>query len=662
MSLTLNLALTKSALADQANPNSNLHGQSSYDLYQGNGGKRLYLAFEALPANLRNKAIVGVKLSIPFNYEGWNARLPDKVKLYDVASDFSAGSLTWNNQPGGVYDTATVVATNYNIFEVPSFLSSWDGAKRITFPAFYIEAEHDAGNYSVVALLSNAKLIVEYDPDTTVGIDVTAQASTGYVNPRVPQTFAWNINASGGYSYNSARGITQASATFYWRMGTSGSYTAVSVSGSTQSVTIPANTFSAGTVQYYVSVTDTNGNAATSAVQSITTSDAAIAAAASSPINSVEDGGAAITLRWTINSPNGTTPTRIDLRWKLSTDANWTGINNLAGTLRAYTVAGGTFPAGEILWAVRAYNADGTAGSWSATVRFICVAAPGAPGVSTDGAPFATFNWQATGQQAWRLTVDGKLYGPFFGSTMSFTLPDYLADGEHAASVEVQGQYGLWSQPGTIVFTVTNDPGDDVTLQGSFGVDAELSWETESARADFLIYRDGVQIGHTAGNDFADRFVLCEHEWQVVNRLADGNYTPSNAVTGICRSCVTRIAPLEGGDWLALPLSERSNAEQKFLYSRKCSLRHVMGAALPVLELSPFEDGSGSYETAFATVEEFRAFEALQGRVVIIKSRGGRVLIGALTDVSSRMTNFYIAVEFTLQRCHWEDYVNDENA
>ena len=81
-----------------------------------------------------------------------------------------------------------------------------------------------------------------------------------------------------------------------------------------------------------------------------------------------------------------------------------------------------------------------------------------------------------------------------------------------------------------------------------------------------------------------------------------------------------------------------------------------MGTELPVQELADFVDGSGSYDCAFRTPAEAAEFEALRGKRVIVKSRGGNVVIGALTDYSKRFTDFYITYTFTVQRAAWEDF------
>lgn len=153
--------------------------------------------------------------------------------------------------------------------------------------------------------------------------------------------------------------------------------------------------------------------------------------------------------------------------------------------------------------------------------------------------------------------------------------------------------------------------------------------------------------------------MLGEHEYFVINRLPSGNYSRSNTVTG--RMCVRRptVAALDGGEWIELKYSEKSMPEQRFTWSQTHSLRHISGAKWPVLEVSPFEDLSGTYDAAFLCACDAAAFRELRGKVVIMKSRDGKVVIGALVNVSEVVNAFYLSMQFTIEQIHWEDYVDD---
>ena len=64
---------------------------------------------------------------------------------------------------------------------------------------------------------------------------------------------------------------------------------------------------------------------------------------------------------------------------------------------------------------------------------------------------------------------------------------------------------------------------------------------------------------------------------------------------------------------------------------------------------------------SFADLPSAKAFEALRGQAVVLKSRGGNVMIGILSTLSKRMTEFYIAFVFTLQRMHWRDWIDADS-
>ena len=482
-----------------------------------------------------------------------------------------------------------------------------------------------------------------------------AKFASGYVNRHVAQIFTWDLVPDGDYYCFGE--WTQASAVFSYRAGTSGSWTTVSVSGSTQAVTLPANTLAAGTVQWKVQTTDDQGTTAESEIYTIDTTDSETIATPITPYNTIENGDAAIVFKWDTSNDHGTAPTGADLQY--STDgASWSTLGSVSGAATEYSAAAETFSNGTVYWRVRAYNADSVAGSWSDPVSFVCVAAPPMPVVSATGVPYATISWQSDGQQAYRVTVDGKSYGPYFGTKKSFDLPDYLSDGQHTATVEVQGSSGLWSHPGSVTFSVTNVPGDPVALTGKYSRDAALTWTTDSATADFYVYRDDVRIGHTTGTRFTDRFVLGAHSYYVVNKLPGGYYTRSNLATGTMRSCTRAVAAFAGGGWLEMALSDDSDTEENFSWTMTASERHVTGAAWPVVERSPYTDGSGSYRISFADVETGAAFEALRGQRIIVKSRGGNVVIGVMTGYQKTMTNFYLTYVFTVRRCDWRDYVD----
>ena len=585
-------------------------------------------------------------------------------------STFTAGTVTWNSQPQ-VRERAADFA--FYLSDVPS-------NSMVMLPQF----AEGGGTYSkAAALLANAPAIMLNGPvaglnqtkyilpsapmtlrlwirnETVTSKPVAVDKTSGYVNPHVSQKFSWTLEPNGDYACYGT--WTQSSATFYWRNGTSGNWTSSTISSSTKSKTLSANTMNAGTVQWYVTVTDNQGTTASSDVYTINTQDSAHVATPITPSGTIENGDGAIRFIWSDYADTGTAPTGADLQY--STDGTtWTTFAQPRTAATQYDLTAGTLPAGTVYWRVRSINVDNSAGSWSDPLSFLCFASPDPPVVSADGKPLLSVTWQSGGQQAYEITVDGKKYGPYFGTTQTWQVPEYLSDGLHSITVRTENTYGLWSQPTTISVTVANVPGDLITLTGSFDVDAELSWTTYSD-TDFLIYRDDVLIGRTSGKSFTDRTCIGSHSWKVLARLDGGYYTASNTVRGEIFIGCPLIAELSGGSWTKLKKSTNSDRSLSRNKSRTVSLQQFAGLEYPSAEIAPYRTESVSFDVAWTHNESVQAeaFADLIGKTVIFKTQHEDVLVGVLSAWQLTSTDFYRAYSATVTRIHWREYIDADS-
>ena len=683
MSTTIRLNYTAAAYLQSAYDSNTAYDSSNSHLLMTSGlalnvHRDVVVSFGAIPSTCKNKKLIRADVIAT----GKSASYSDYggSKVYGILQPVDVSTVLPSTLPKLTVDTNRMRLNGiYGIEHFPA----GGTAQETTFTASYLFTGVPQPDTSALrqafgskAILStNCVLIgadttgvyisgpiyldIEYDETVTITSQVTQTncPTSGWINPAIDQTFSWEFDYVQGYP--SVASFVQSSATFYWKESADANYTAVAASGAEQSVTIPANTFPGGTISWYIEATDTDGTTSQTPVYTITTEDSTATAIPTDPVNIPETGNAEITFKWIVENTTGAAPSGADLQ-KSSDGSTWSSLASVSGSSTEYVAPANTFSAGAVYWRVRAYNRDGVAGPWSDSVSFICVAGPPAPVVTVTSSPFATVNWQSDGQQAYRVTVDGVVYGPYFGNAKSFDIPDYLTDGAHTISVEVQGSYGIWSAPGSATATISNTAGNAVTLSGSFGIDAFLSITTTDAVNDFYIYRDEVLIGHTTESTFADRMTLGTHTWYVLNRLPGGNYTKSNAVVGTVSTDTTMIAAKDGGDWIDLKLTERSETQQVYQYTKSSSLHHVSGALFPALELSPYENVSVSYDCAFKDAEDAEAFEGIRGKVVVIKSRG-ILVVGALTSIRKTVGDFYQAYEFTVQRIHWEDFVDEQN-
>lgn len=531
--------------------------------------------------------------------------------------------------------------------------------QRVTIPAntfpststiyWYISATDTGGHTSNTSSTSF----------TTASPKITVQSgpTSGYADPRNAITFAWYFT-SGSATYG------QQSAALHWRVQGATAWNNVQASGSTQSVTIPANTFpTLSTIEWYLTGTDVGGTSSETPVYSFSTTASTARAVCSSPVGSVEDGANPITLRWIVENSDGSNPSRTVVAWKLPTESSssWHTITDTTSNIREYTVAANFFPAGPVDWRVIAYNRDSVAGPES-VASFICIASPDPPqGLTATNVPITTISWQAAGQEAYEIRIDGEtVRAEYSPGEYSWTVPEPLADGVHEIAVRIQGSYGLWSNWAETSIAVENVPDGSVDLYGDFGVDAYLSWSFSGSGTPttIAVYRDGVWIGTANGATvFSDRTALGAHHYRVEYWFADGNYTRSAAVSGETQVDTLMIAELEGGPWLRLRLSEHDTRSYGFHRSRMNAMQHITAADYPILELSRFEDLSAGYDCAFRTQAEARAFEQLFGKKIILKSRPDTVIIGGLTELEKTVNPFYISYSFTVQQMHWEDFV-----
>lgn len=627
------------------------------------------LGFEAFPSSLRYKKIIRAHVALYLKNKNNTVLMKTPPNGFP---GFSWSNTSWNTATAsGLWSLYGFSLLNspdtYALYNLPENFSQSSAADislatvhALRSGSLWLDSYVSSNIYLDIA--QSAVMTVEYDT-ANVQTQIKATSFTsGYLNPHKSNTFTWDFDWAPTDDYSAVGPIAQKSYTFKWRASTSDPWTSISASTSTKSITIPAETFPTSGIYWKVLGQDGALTYSETPEYYLSTTDSNTSATPVSPVSEVVDGSAPVVFTWRTSNNHGTTPTGADLQYSQD-GAAWTDLAQITGSATQYTMPANTLNPGNYYWRVRAYNADGNAGPWSSSISVIFLSASVVSALYATPVPFSTISWQATGQQAYKISMDGVRLGTFFGSEKTFTLQDYLEDGEHTVTVEVENGVGLWSEPADYTFTVENVPGDPINLTAAFEVDAELQWTTESSAPQFQIYRDGNKIGATSDKEFRDRFVLGEHAYFVINLLPGGHYTKSNELQGKMKTCITLIDTLYSpAGWRPLRLTANDPDEQVFSYQRKATMRHFTGAAYPVLEMSKYEDGSGTYDVAFKNPADAMAFEAMKGNVVVIKSRGGNVVVGALLTLQKRVGDFFVVYDFTVQRIHWEDFVNDQNS
>lgn len=448
---------------------------------------------------------------------------------------------------------------------------------------------------------------------------------------------------------------------FYWRQSGESTWNSVSMTRvyvdgryKRATVSIAANTFPKGTIQWFAEAGDGQGNTRTTSTYNLSTVAVPITATPTAPIDTVETANTPTVFTWHNSGTITIYPAAAQLRYS-EDNLNWTDFGSVTGSASTYTAAAGALPSGQLFWRVRVQNVDDVWGSWSDPATFSNFGAPSVSQVLADDKPFTTITWTSSTQQAYRITIDGSVvYGTYWGANVhAFTLPLPLADGAHTAAVEVQNEYGQWSQPAQTDFTVTNVPGAAVSLSRSVDIDAELYWSGGAGAGDFAVYRDGVQIACTGQQAFTDRLCLGEHEYFVLELLPGGYYTKSNVVTAEIFVTVPQIALLSGGPWI--PMEKCLEISRRYTRKREKALTHYRGLTLPVVEWGSFWDESIELSVFYEYGQQADRFAALCGNTVVIKEPDGRMMVGALSELPEDAKAFHRFFTFTGDSVEWED-------
>lgn len=573
----------------------------------------------------------------------------------------ATASMTYSwDVTGGTTQTSATVYVNGNPIgsvtgSTTSLTSSYKPAPGTV--SWYVEVTNNLG---ITTTSSTVSFTLNYS--ATSYINPYNSTTSGYIRRDLANSFSVQILAS-GVPYQPFR--FSAAPTFYWKMASSSTYNSIAMTlqsaDTAATVTIGANTFPSADINWYVSGTDNTGTVRTTTVYTINARYAPITCTPIAPVETIENRNTPTVFRWSTSGALSSPQAVFEIGY--STDrSSWTVLIQQSSSSTSYEAPAQALPSGTIYWRVRAQNKDYSWGSYSAIVSYTNFGAPVVTDLIADGRPRTTISWNVSNQQAYRVTVDGTVYGPFFGASVrSFQIPDYLADGVHTASVEAQNEYGQWSAPYSEDFQVTNVPGTEVKLSGLLMRDAELRWSGGDSQ-DFFVYRDGVRIGHAGGYEFTDRTVLGWHEWFVLNPRAGGYYTKSNTISGTLCSGSLMIAPLAGGEWLDLGRSSNSDRAVTYSFAQNISIRQVAGQEWPEAEASPYKTLSCSFDIAWPREEKTQAdaFAALVGKPVILKDPQEGAFVGILTAWTRAGSTFYRAFSATVQRIRWEEYVNED--
>lgn len=523
------------------------------------------------------------------------------------------------------------------------------------------ELQVGANEWAVQVTTSTGDVKQSTWKEITVNAPTVAEMSPpagAYTPKHVAGIFSWDVQQQDGVQNVS---VEQKSATLYWR--TTGTTTthSIAVSGSKKSYTVPAETFSAESIDWMITAITAGNLTATSAWVTVSTTEATPSCKPVAPSGIVIDATIANRFSWQHIISTGTPQSKADLQWSAD-GTTWNTLATVTGENQYYDVPVNKFTSGTKYWRVRTYNTDGTASAWSDKAEFIAINAPSAPSIVIQSTgPRPRITWQTSEQEAYQLTLSsGYASGTVYGTEKAWRSPVYLADGSYTVRVRVQNKYGMWSEWSAAALPVSHTEGEAITLSASASHEAALTWQTAGSYDFYLIERDGVAIGRTVQKQYVDHTSIGSVTYRVRGCYDESdNYGVSNSDTVEVLPETNMICDLETGVWLEMRLSETQLRTNRASFSAGVSTVHLAGLAYPVEERSEQRDRAISVACAWPHAQRAAALtlEALVGRLVCLKDRYGNMAIGSLPSLESNCDEFMRRYSFTISHTNREEAI-----
>lgn len=490
--------------------------------------------------------------------------------------------------------------------------------------------------------------------DVPVSVVANSPLNNVYVNPHSSATQLFSFTMSyDGYNVNATIYIKQAKIRWREKGTTTNHETTHNLAGNskTGSIGIAASTFPIKSAfEWQVQVMSDDGIWSDwSPWYSVNTTDTVCYAYPQSPVNEYIDGSKEVVLSWTRSISTGTPANGADFQVSSDGGIIWRDLGTVTNG-SPYHAAPNTLPAGNVLWRVRGYNADGVAGPWSEPAAIVVRRAPEPP-IITDitTTPQPTVSWQVEGQQAYQLQVGDWDSGTVYGTAKSAQVPYALPDGPTQVRLRIQNSFGLWSDWATAEVTIANQRGEPIAVRTRVVLGGvRLTWTTEGEYPTYAILRDGEEIATVAGKEYTDYTGIGRSRYTVRGMMADSTYTDSPAVVEILRLRSGLLAVAGVWDWMILDRRVDARPAHSGSQEEDVALTWFSGRSLPVAELSGHRQVTARYEYTLPSLAALEKLRAMSGQLVVYKHRDGELFRGLLGGLSWARNRGRWDVSFTI--------------
>jgi hypothetical protein len=439
----------------------------------------------------------------------------------------------------------------------------------------------------------------------------------------------------------------------------------VKTGGASNSYTITANTFIDGkTVKWKVRITDSNGDVSNWSDISSFTIGATTPSAPSliSPINTIVNSSDEVYFRWRFVDIYGYTQAKYDLQYRKGQETEFT-VNGVSIS-SIHILAKKVLCGGNYSWRVRCYNAFSEVGPYSEWSTFYSIGQPEVPTItSVTNHMHPTITWSAYEQDVFTIRVYKNDLSIFdsgeqpVGESNTFTINEYLANGNYKIGLKIRNIYGFWSNEvfNNITISTINPP--KPSISGNVN-DLFIALTINSITDNNIIYRKGIkekvfkEIVNTTDTIYLDYSVPAGENQYFIRSITDDSFTDSDIITlnldfdGIVLSGSTNYQ-----DYLHLYTTKdvdkrKSIAPTKEQFFTKCN-----GREYPVLQSTMFKNQAENHEYFIFAKDYDQYIHILNDYdTVLYRNNYGYSYLAGISNPLIQEDIFGYIVTFTLTR------------
>lgn len=557
---TYRMTMTKSAYAKWSSPYTVFPTNSSTQYIispEDAKANALYFGGGSFPASLKRNNILGARVCVYVSVGYYTGRVSP------VDGSFNPSTLTAYNRPledggsiamsgtsggasGGWQNLVFRGDSDYNAglsFAKDGGFNLMCDNYTTVFDNWYARTVLSGGGAPYIDIL--------YDDSSKALSQVSfSNRPSGKVYPNRTVLLQWRLSRSSATSGVNCIDDTfvQQSAKFFWRVQGASSWNQISISGATYDYTVPANTFPNGsTIEYYLSVTDTDGTTSSTSTFTFYTPATQITPQ-DSPTSGYANPRNEITFSWFFS--NGSVDygqTSASFFWRVQGASSWTTVQ-ADGSTQHVVIPANTFPvASTIEWYISGTDSSGYASqsdvyafSTAAAVIYAICRTP--VGSVEDGSSWIRMIWtlqSADGYPASRTQVWWKKDSD---ENIPANWHELLNEASTVTDISVApGTFPAGKINWQVVATnidETTAPSEAYGFADFICVDAPdpvqglratavplstISWQSEGQEA-YEITIDGEVVQRAFGSDV--------YSWQVPSPLADGAHSIQVRIQG----------------------------------------------------------------------------------------------------------------------------------